>query len=431
MTLLGVGVVMVGGLTWVVWPDFTAEPAPHDPQFLDRMNALAAEGQPEGENGWIALRAFLLESGVSRDYGSPATGSAWAGVTGWDAHPSELLHSAWDDPRLTPHREALEAALVLLPPLDAAMDGGRFYIPYRWDGAALSDDPDQMAHGPRIALDYLRVANQLAAINAAAMRRAATMGDWPEATRRLETGLAMAERLSRQAMLIEGMVGVAIEGMILAEMRRLLNEFDIPSEASASMLRTLEARPGPWNETRRVIAGEMEWMRETMRPMFSTGGVFLDWKGDTADMFLFEPRNFGERIADMRHAVTLRWTDFEATLFELAPRVSEALDGVASPERPSDRNRFFIDEFFEQYVESFSGAGGVYRRTAAEAAAVAVMLRLELFHAEHGRWPESLLEAMTAQEAADPVSGRLFEYSMVDDPGRPYSLPYPANAGYM
>jgi hypothetical protein len=59
------------------------------------------------------------------------------------------------------------------------------------------------------------------------------------------------------------------------------------------------------------------------------------------------------------------------------------------------------------------------------------MLRLEMFHAETGRWPEALTDAMTEEQATDPVSGTLFEYRLTPDEGRPYAMRFPEGAKYV
>ncbi len=334
-----------------------------EPTALDRLNGALAASQPSGVNGWDGLRSFLMQSGVPR--GSiPAAdiGDAWKQVHRMDLHPSELLQNEWDDPRLAQHRAALEEALVLLPALDEAMSAERFFVPYRWDGKTLTDVPDRRGRALSTMQEHFTSFKLLGAINAAAMRRAAELGDWTEAAQRFETGLALAERMSRQLTLMEWIVGLSIEGVSHQEMRSLLNEMDVPDVACVAMLGDLDLHAAPWLDMAQVELGE------------SIAASALANAGEDAAMVAMMRKAQREVMAIVRTTT---------------------------------------------------------RRITAEAAATGVMLRLERFHAREGRWPATLVEAMTQEEATDPISERVFEYRLVEEEGRAYSLRFPAGAAYI
>lgn len=92
------------------------------------------------------------------------------------------------------------------------------------------------------------------------------------------------------------------------------------------------------------------------------------------------------------------------------------------------------DDLRRQIVEGADIAYLVRRalwRHEAAVRATAIMLRLEVYHAEHGRWPAALAEAMSEGDLVDPVTGRAFEFRLLEEAERPYEIRYPAGAPYI
>ncbi len=52
-----------------------------------------------------------------------------------------------------------------------------------------------------------------------------------------------------------------------------------------------------------------------------------------------------------------------------------------------------------------------------------VMLRLEIYHAKFGKWPDQLVDAMSVEDTIDPITGSPFVYERIpEDEDRPYLL---------
>ncbi len=444
LATLGVVVlVVVGALVWAVWPYVMAEARGPDHAALARLNALAMEGQPEGENGWEVMREFLRDDcGLTsaREYGNERWLLARAPMT--DA--TELLNNAWDDPRVAAHRAAFEQCRWLLPHLDQAMAHDRYFVPYRWDGDVLTNAADEPTREIDIPMSTFRPIRCLGQWNLVAMREAAITGDWSEVVHRMRTAMRLGERSSRQVLMIEWMIGMSMQGIALLELSRLVNEFDIPSEVCAALHQGIVEEQWPMGRTDLLLEGEAIYSAQFARAMFGTHGVFLTWRYDRMeDAFAFRggpvdaPPTVLERLSNVRSMGKPSWRDMEEALDAARAESRKALSGEAYQgaahafggpfELPAD-----VRDFVMMSPGSFNGLRRQLDRLAASTSATLLMLELEAWHAREGRWPSSLAEAFGAGGGIEPVSTRPFEYQLLDaDDPRPYSLRFPADAPYL
>jgi len=425
-----------GLLVWAAWPYVTADAPGPDPAALARLNALLEEGQPEGENGWDVMRDFLRETRGESALGEDLN-EAWTLLKDPYVDPSELFNNDWDDPRLAEHRKALQTFVTLLPPVETAMAYPRYFVPYRSDGAVFSGTPDTLGDGISIPTTLYTPLRKLTIISAVAMRRAANEGRWNDVARLFETGMALAERLSRQALLIEWLIGMSMESVTLQELRRLINEFDIPEPASRRMLQALARHGHPWRNSDRLIKGEVEYGKAWSRAAYSDDGVFLWWRAEQIFRWatLSDPTlvdrlgNLRSMVAPSRARMEEIWEQQEGaagrTFRNERTEEDRALSGL-SPFPSEDMNEVML-----LTMEQYGTAGQLARRQTAEEAATAVMLRLELYHASEGRWPTGLSEAMNEIDFRDPVTGVPFAYERVAEERRPYVLRSPSGAEYL
>lgn len=425
-----------GLLVWAAWPYVTADAPGPDPMAAERLNMLLEESQPEGRNGWEVMRDFLRETRGESALGEDLN-EAWTLLKDPYVDPSELFNNDWNDPRLAEHRKALQTFVTLLPPVETAMAYPRYFVPYRCDGAVLSDTPDVPGDGISSSISLYGPLKKLAVISAVAMRGAANEGRWNDVARHFETGMALAQRLSRQALLIEWLVGMSMESVTLQELRRLTNEFDIPEPASRRMLQALARHGRPWLDGDRLIKGEVEYGKAWSRAAYSDDGVFLWWRAEQIFRWatLSDPTlvdrlgNLRSIVAPSRGRMEEIWEQQEGaagrTFRNERTEEDRALSGL-SPFPSEDMNEIML-----LTMEQYGTAGQLARRQTAEEAATAVMLRLEIYHASEGRWPDGLSEAMSEMESLDPITGASFAYVRPAEDGRPYVLRYPRGAEYL
>ena len=432
--------LVCAGTGVMIWPYMAANAPAPDRENVEALNRLVAYGQPEGENGWDELRRFLVD-----EIGTRETRTA-LGETLSDpwTDPMEVLNHPWEDPRLSVHREALEKIRPHLSVLDHVAARDCFFIPYRGDGLPLSDAPDASPVSMEPPSQGLSGLRRLVLWNAVAMREAAERGDWKGATDRLRVGLAVAERTSRQALFIEWLIGMSLHGLATLEMRRELNELEVPSHVCAEWLQLLDSHRWPVGEVDRVVDGEALFGASFYRGMFSESGVPLRWRferhRDGYDRFfggtapsMEPPPSLLERLGNVRAIRDLPRAEVEGMRVAAVERVRAVLKGKppaesGAAELQSRGLRAFlfppddIAEMLDDTVRSSHDFRGQLQMTTAFEAGAKAMLRLEMFHAEHGRWPKSLVEAMDEAEAVDPSSGVPFEYEVSADEGRPYVL---------
>lgn len=417
---------------FVAWPYIAANAPAPDRENVEALNRLVAEGQPEGENGWDELRRFLVEelgTGETRTALGETVSDPWT-------DPMEVLNHPWGGPRLRAHREALEKIRPHLSVLDRVAARDRFFIPYRGDGLPLSDAPDATPVSMEPPTQGLSGLRRLVLWNTVAMRDAAERGDWETATDRLLVALAVAERTSRQALLIEWLIGMSLQSTATLEMRRELNELEVPSHVCAEWLGLLDAHRWPVGEVDRVVDGEALFGASFYRGMFSASGVPLRWRFERFQAWYESyfsgvakerdgPPTWRERLGNVRAVRDLRLEEVEAMHAEAVERMRANLSGESSLGEAPSLSLSAPSGFAEMMESAAASARNVHRHltlTVAFEAGTRAMLRLEMFHDKNGWWPDALEEAMDEAEAIDPSSGAPFEYELSEDEWRPYVL---------
>ena len=448
MWIFGSVALVCGVMTWIAWPYVMAEPGPaRAVEALDRLNALTLEGQPEGENGWDELRRFFRQECGITAQGEPGN-ERWAALKAAQYDMDALSGSPWDDPRLDELKGQLETWLWVLPAMDRAAAAPRFAIPFRIDGDSLTDEADDtegvvspMRSGPALL-------RPIFAVNLSEMRAATERGDFDEAARRCETSIALSEGVMRHPAMIDCVLGLAHQGSALQELCYSLNEHDWPAAHCDELIGAISEGVS-WKSRLEVIpAREMAATWTFVGPMFSEGGVFLMWKydrmrGDMEGIFSGgsgkapgDPPSLLERLGNLRAIAAPRREELEESWEEAKVECVKAMrgepfrdgesvfgEGLTLPD--SVRDLIFLEP------RSFREFGRQLQRVEAHAAATQVMLRLEMFHAETGRWPKALTDAMSEEQATDPVSGSLFDYKLTPDEARPYAMRFPEGAKYI
>jgi len=380
----------------------TAQPQERTPRsppvdLTDRLNAHLRAAQPPGANAWPLYRRILEEElGVrmddrdmtfaeDRDLDEPD----------WYA----LMLGAWDDPRHAPEKAALERFAHLLPLLDEAAAAPGFARWYEAPGERESD----LAHFSRTDLILMR---PLARLNAAAFRAAMEADEWDAAVQRLRTGLAMGRHLSHQPVQIERMISKSVIALHIQELARQLNERDLDAPTARALFEALGDQH--WDAGSEAVSMDMEAM------------IVMEFHAATREM-LGEAPLPQEQLKRMARELKR----LSGILSKLDP---VALREHARANRPPD-------EWAILEAEHAAAAHGVVMArmmntthlVTAQIAALRLMLRMEIQHAETGRWPERLEDHFQPWETLEPTTGLPYRYRRraQGEQGPPYTLVLP------
>lgn len=414
LTIATVAFIPAIVLAWLLLRPFDPGPAPTLEPLDVALNRLLADDPLADGGAWPLYQAILaaefgLEIGPDAD--PAATGNAlYAQLKSIDVY--DLLAGDWDDPRLDVYKPIVDALMPALGTLDDASDLRTLDAPYRLDPpfqpTPPGDIPFEMVTGEAIAVTgALRNLNGAAIIG---MRAAAENGDWSTVNRLLGSSLAMSIQTSRQPTVIALMSTSSMYRWGLEELRTLLNEKRLPADVVERLLETVDAWPFPGDSLDLALEGEAIQASHAAHYFSQSGDCRLRHDEVHAAIDDFKAQATALAKADMptllRERLVQRdsWNGKAGRLhIHLTPLVTspEIIAGVALgiAHGQSDRH------------------------------ATRVMLLLELHHAQHGAWPESLIDAMTARDATDPTTGDLFEYERLPEGGdRPYELRLPATA---
>ncbi|TVQ32575.1 MAG: hypothetical protein EA376_05370 [Phycisphaeraceae bacterium] len=412
---------------------------------MERLNELAASRQPEGEDAW-PIYARILQEDLSVDFDvNTRTGNQlYDEVRRLNMAGRHLYFSEWMDPSLAAERERFESVRHLLQRLDEAADAPEFSIRYT------SPADGESQH--RVLLPGLSHLSSLHLLNIIGLQIAAAEDDWDEVARRFRTAQSMSRHLTFIPALLTWNHSVAMHWTTHDELMSILMALDVPADACEQMLEALDDLPRPATPLWMMYEGERLLTANAIQWIYTPGKRgFMVYSGllrlglnrsiDSLNTGFFNrattpyleraanlhPRMFDtprrgdtqRAVDDVYDAVVAHLKGDGSTFDSLQTFTTDRVQGDPIAER-SARVAIF-------YMPSIMSAHTMQR-------SMAVMLRLELFHARAGRWPDSLDEAMTPEQATDPVSGLAFRYERTpDDPhGRPYVLrapePYPYDA---
>jgi len=349
----------------------------------------------------------------------------------------ELSDGNWDDPRLSGPKEALAALAPLLPLANRAAVFIDCTIP---DDAEASGPPDFRADDQRLStvMDVLR----LGRVCRSALRAALETGEWEQAVRLLRTQLRMARHVANQPLPTAWILGMSIHNQALAEARLAAMEGALPIAAVHELADTIKQAPFP------AELGELaldEWSRthrELWRWLVTTDDEAK--RDEVIGWMTAFPLGIAAAVVDqdVDQAAVDRGQRAYKGLIELGPdralRIHSQLTSAlrtwwrSPPWRRGELDVSIAPKETGPVAHAF--AGGFVRAVQAEAllqsrrAGTLVLLRLAAYKDRHGEWPERLTDAMTEDQAIDPMSGEMFDYQVTPEGESPIRLAIPEAA---
>lgn len=412
-------VPMVGYVVWRQWLSNPANPGP----LIDydaRFTALISSVQPQGEDAFPRYVAILEDrlGGQRAQRVDPNGYAEWYYDGGedlralMDSDLSLALRGPWGDEQSADARataarlrpllmDAIDQAAALprcerpaLPPAGAT----RF-----WYEVGSEYDPERAA---------LR---RFAVLNLIWMREAAAIGDWDEVERRAQTSLRLGRHLLSWPVILEWITGVSSFSWAIGELGTLALEHDIPAEAGESLIALIDSTP--WEvapQSYYLDAAELELL-----------GLSQDWysgalTGGATIVWPLQPRQGAVERKLIEYFDALR-------AWRSAPGPARASYPIPELDLPSR------DIGVAMQAPAMGRPLRMFDEMETGVAQTRLMLRLEAFHAREGHWPDTLEEAASAAEIAEPLTGQAFTYRVLQaDPlGRPFLLIRPLAAQHV
>lgn len=410
--VLGVAVVGVVLGTWLVVAAYRAEAV----GFVDysaEMNAAIERVQPrEGVNAAAAFMAMHEERQRLREY--------WRAQGFVPQRASEarsaLLEGAWDDPR----RMFEKRYIAMLGPMEALLRAAAaadyFGAEYSVHSRRLKDRMHQHVTSDT---QEIRIGNAPVDLGVL-MRAAAERGDWERFI-----DLADLDCRVKRVMATEPSHGYMIAAVMnLFQIRNQLAEKAIPAEVCRRLIEIIEAHRLP--DTTWAHAHEVARTRSRGRlsNYFDSSGRLVVPKVESYDIiddppeWAYEPldrltnvrRHWWPTRSDVERMIDRRF-EWAATQLEKAPSDWDSAD---DPARSNDDSR--MRKVMRRVAGASTGALVSKRMYLEETAATLLMLRLEIFHAEHSRWPDRLSEAASGEQIVNPATGEPFHFVQPPEP---------------
>ena len=282
----------------------------------------------------------------------------------------------------------------------------------------------------------LSQARGLAKARAASMRLALEKGDHAEIARAVDELLAMSRTLSHQPGLICTLVGLSINALTLNELRIELLESEFDEASCRALLRSFDRHPNA--DATLALKGEQAAFHDFTQRFFTDNGRgngYINAKtlqAVSGNATFGQSRSFGGAligrfVLPSRMQTEARYDQFvELCLQELALPPAKRGLGTFDSDRfiTSLGRREAIVKLMIPAVEKCFDSIAMGQQTYE---AARVMVALELFHALHKRWPDSLDElapSILPQLPRDPLHGGAFGYRLLENDSRgwPYLL---------
>ncbi len=404
LALVSLGVVALagaGGGAWQWW--FGLPPEIDGPATMNRISAerFGDLAYDSPDNAVVHYRTLFVDvlglPGAPQNWYHEDAGNSllrqWQAARR-DSRLSNLIMGDWDDPRQDKGKRLLAQLRPILDPLDRAADARGFRPRYSASSDIFNPDDSGGPIGPiDITLSHLGLFRSINELNTIFLRAAANDDDWTGVTRRVRTGMRHARHTACEPFFISTMVAISIEHTTLQELRFTINEHDIPADACDAMIDELERAP----------AHDMSYSLETERLAYPSA-IRYTYLGESRDFFT--PEYWRAVVENPPPRLALRdgrrfHAEMEAYIaLPHAQRTSQPIPDAGTA---------------AYFLPAFSRVIDQFETVAAQRAATIVLLRLERFHAMNGRWPATLTEAMTPEQATDPVTGAPFIYLVGSD----------------
>ena len=421
--VLALSIAFVAWIGYLIYWAVTVKPNPST-DYAKKMQELSAASQPPGENGWpMLIEAARILSEVrfalveADDSAAPFDHFDFDPFYRSDTSPevlSKLLHTIAE---LRAAGTFDQLALAAQQP-----NGVRPQLQSQGQALIFQTLPD---------IGHLR---NLAQARTASMYQALAQGDPDEAVAALDQTLYIAQVDTHQSLIIEQLVGRAIASLAARWLRQAIMDHQLDATAYVQLLNTFR-RHLPLGSTEIALQGERFSLLDVIQHVYSddgTGGgrLLLAEAGDLLQLTGMGNSTF-QRTGNMPAIANLGGF-FYANRTESTAVVNELFDNLIRRSRLSRADRradpFDEDAFVQsldwQYMplNMLLPALGrfVAHRDASDCdiAGTIIMLALEQYRAETGRYPESLDDltpAIVDAIPSDPFSVKGFVYRKSSD----------------
>jgi hypothetical protein len=313
----------------------------------------------------------------------------WVGVR-VDQSLARLREGEWGDPRHDPIVQRMTEFRPILDGLDHAADATHFRARYTASGDTFNpSDEDTPLSAIEVLISHLSLARALGELNAAQLRVSANTGAWDDVVQRVRSGVRLSEHSSQEPFLLSLLVAATTEREVLEELRLVLRETSPPPGALDAMIDSIEMLDPP-----APIA--------TRLPMELLGLIAsIRWEWDMEQGDMFSAYYWSQRLSSPPPRDSVR--DARRYCAELAAYSSRsrAQRNASVPPDPGAA---------AYYMWSSDRVIDARDAQITERAGTLALLRILRFEREHGRLPRTLDEAMTTEQATDPVTGVQFTY---------------------
>lgn len=371
--------------------------------------ALAKQAEGEKVNGWTVMVEAYSEARA-------AEGNVLKRLAGNDPGASADPTMVFEDiQRISVDRQQaaerdrrLGMALVeqarttgLFDRLDRAASAGLAVRP-------LVHDPELPA--ARMAVPELGYVRYLARLNAARLHVACNAQDAADAERALATGLMLGRLTGQQPLLIDKLVGQAVESLALDVARKCV--LRQPGEATlAGLQRALDAQPPP-DDRRDLLRGEEVFLRDTIR-WYYTDPSRVRWGWFSAKLPL--------TLMLGQTALPGRVPYYEATVNDLSAACSQATVALLAPPPVSAAPLPRAGVWGNALVENLGSVNQLSLRQNLDThdfqrSGLVALIAVERYRAAHGVPPPSLaalVPTYLATVPVDPFSGLPLGYMVI------------------
>ena len=419
----------VGWISYLVYWAVTVQPNPST-DYAKKLEELSAASQPLGENAWpILMEAARILQEVETELSIR--------VDDFDSFDFEPIYLA--DTSL----EVLSNLQHTIAELRAAGAFDQLALAVQRPNAVRlhSYPPDESLIFQTIP-DVAQL-RRLARARIASMYQALAQGDADEAVTALDQTLYLAQVNTHQSLIIEQLVGRAIAAAAAGRLRQALMHYQLDATTYAQLLKTFQQRL-PLGPTKIALQGERLIMLDMIQRVYSDDGkgggrLLLAEIGDMVQMTgagssTSRPKEDGLAIVNLGgffYANRTETTEVANEFFDHFIRLS-LLSRADRRADPFDENAVFQTLGWRlmplnMLMPALGRAIDARDAIDCEMAGTIIMLALEQYRAEIGRYPDSLDElspSILEDIPSDPFSVDGFVYrTLADDPaGKGYVL---------
>ena len=434
LVVLGAVLLFLGWAFLEVWQVYTAEPNPavdYRAKLRELAEYHAGVSADDADKAWgIVVDAMNLVGEIDSELVSQLASTDFEPRDEYDQGSIDfgrLIHSQVIPNNVDRERLAIEQM----------RDRGVFSLL----GKLADIGPGLRSVGPNVPLmaDITRRdrsnARGLGEARVASMRLASATGDFNEAAAAVDETLGLSRTMASQGVLIDYLVGRAMEQSTLRELRHELLEAEFSEASCRQILGSLQRHTLPPIEL--PLEGERLYSYDTIQWSFSDDGA-----------------GNGYLVSSLIEYITPTFPEPEQTLFgtansrffwparaEIMKLTDQVIDAslARAQLRPSIRSNVGREamSLTSGYPKGYESVGmlgdslqrfvDVEPRSSVLREGTRVSVALELFYAQHRRWPRELDELVPdilPEPPVDPLHGGPFGYRLVDDDrfGRPYIL---------